>query len=470
MDEESSFIGRLLHKLFKITNNSPEIDVLVAVVDKLPYPTQCLSNEPHGFFKRAGFEGISVCVLNSEAAAPDLWSPREWPSERETMTIQQRCSLSFKFQPNAIASVMSRGLKHPRRLVSRELELPVANTLFQNGQTSTLFAERWKFTKSPESEPEILRIRKVLLPQQSIQMTGIYAATDLQSQFGLDIKLTSTTRSSIVADAMGNIIRKLQQGPGEIVPASKELEDVVSRLIETGEGVKKIDVWALVTPRESRITQPQSLPLDLHSRIERGSRLHRVLSGGGGWGIKAGLLALEPDSTYSRLEVKELSNFGEGQDVAMEKFQALGEVVKPGDLIEFFRFLDNEYYKLPPKITGKPGSWLIATDPSVSFGTVPSRMDDPSSTDEHSGQSRLPFQYIFIKNHFGMLSEHGMSFKVDTYSPDCLTSHAITEPLGPVVQTKLDPPYTMFTMKTGLRTSITRVLDKKNSAKEVSVK
>ena len=58
-------------------------------------------------------------------------------------------------------------------------------------------------------------------------------------------------------------------------------------------------------------------------------------------------------------------------------------------------------------------------------------------------ESKLPHEYLFIKGHFGMLSEHGMRVRIESQFPDAY-GYCGTEQWGTVVQTKLDTPYTLY--------------------------
>ncbi|KAI4127377.1 MAG: hypothetical protein LQ347_004629, partial [Umbilicaria vellea] len=151
---------------------------------------------------------------------------------------------------------------------------------------------------------------------------------------------------------MGNIIRRIQIGdtPEDIAPASKELEKSVSTYLQRVSPVKdRVAVWTLVTPREIWVDQPQSTRGKvLFSQIEKGARLHKVLSGGGGWGgAKDGLLSLDPHSTYKQSEQASLLLIPDDGDLEAEKLAMLGDVVKPGDVVQFF--IDLPIDRLMPK-------------------------------------------------------------------------------------------------------------------------
>ncbi len=427
--------------MFRYPERARRFDVLVAVIDKIPYPRGApLKGKAPDFSKISGFEGVSVTVLrSSKDSAPNLWSAREWKQERETMTVQQRCTLSFLIRPSNKGIAESTG----QRDALYSLQLPVANTLFNNGQTSTVFAERWDFSQKSTSKLRGLRTRKAFLPTQVLRLTSFDG-----DQLRLSTILQPITPPRIVAAAMGNIIRQVYPGsdsnPDGTAPASRELEEVISQNIETSQvPAPKSEIWALIIPRESTVTWPLVWPGHIQTLFENGSRLHKVLSGGGGWGPKEGLLALDPDPDYGNHEHEMEPDFGDGQNIAKEKSSAFDEIVKAGDAVTFFNLRSVDPSYIPEKPSENRSSWDFKIAPSFSLGTIPSKMDEvPDSILGPSG-TELPFDYVLIRNHFGMLSEHGMSLKIETHSSDDSGSFD-AEPLGTVVRTKIDAPYTVF--------------------------
>lgn len=446
MENDSTFIPSLFHRVFENAEiadgiSVDGIDVLVAVIDKLPYPNR---GEPRkgkngGFLKEAGFEGISVFTLESKAAAPDLWSDRVQTQAQETITIQQRCTLSFLVRTSP--KMNSEGaIQWPGQpWTSHLFQLPVANTLFHNGETSTLFAERWVFRafKTMEETAPVIRAictKRAVLPQQLLHLPHF------SPQLRLQTSLVPITSTKLVAAATGNIIRQLHHGPNidpkRTVPASRELEEVISRKIESNMNLpKKLDIWALVTPREKRISWPRVWPEQLQAFVESGSRIHKVLSGGGGWGPKEGLLALDPDSDYSGCGYEPVGDFGESR--------FFPETVKVGDAVTFFTTFPRSLPEVKEPLKASPLRQLEASTHSFCVGSLPSKMDEPVDSNCGSNESNLPHEYLFIKGHFGMLSEHGMSVRIESQCPDASKYYG-TEPLGAVVQTKLDTPFTSY--------------------------
>lgn len=438
LDEGSTFIPSLLRLAVETTKPWQDYDLLAAVIDRIPQARSITPYRLHGSHAadvdslprtrvEDGSEGISVAVLDSEAAAPDLWSPRKISNERETMTIQQRCTLSFALPPSPGVRTQISGKSVSQPLVERSLQLPVANTLFQNGKTSTLFAQRWNLQFSKESTSEHVFSKKVWLPQQVVEMGAVFGDEGMRLQFDHLVysHLVPITPARTITAAVGNIVRKISVGDvsTEAAPASEELERAISTAIQQGQiPAQQAGVWALIRPQKyaalDGATQTQGTVRDtIQYAILSGGRLHKVLSGGGGWGEKHGLLALDPDSNYNHHDQASEPSLRDDQDVEAEKREALGEVAKPGDIITFY------VYKSPsetePADLHIPVSWdsSQAAAATLIFGSLPSTMDaipeaDNTEANGH-GQSELSVE----ENHFGMLSEQGMSLEVTELFP-----------------------------------------------------
>ncbi len=430
---------------------SQEFHVLAAVVDRVPY-AKAKFPEPYAFHevqRRDGDEGISVCILDSKNAAPDLWNAQDQPRHTNTMSVQQRSTISFLLQISPKDTEVRVNEVPPQSVISRLVELPVANTLFRNGRTSTILAQRWVVTNISESKPELRLTEETSLPKQMLRLFDVVDRRSLKIGYRLSAPQAPITPPRIITAAMGNIIRTIQVSgsPENNVPASTELEKAVARASQTSEFPREIaGIWALVTPRENRISQPYvGSRGNLQEAIDSGSRLHKVLSGGGGWGSKQGLLALDPDSEYGKDREASQVMFGDGEDIEAEKIGALGEVVKPGDSVSFWAHLSHIVIEkgVPNKIP--PRSAKVITPPSICFGTVPSTMDlIPGSHVTDTEGTATPL-YTLIINHFGMLSEQGMSLRVSTIGPEDKSALG-AEKVGVVVQTKVDTPYSMITI------------------------
>ena len=452
LDDGINFVPSLYQHALENAKSWQVFDLVAAVVDRIPQTSSTASytnrnrhapDEHHSptVRKEDGCQGISVAVLDSEAATPDLWLPRATSSERERMTIQQRCTLSFSFHPShGVRTQIAENLAS-QPLVKRTLQLPVANTLFQNGKTSTLFAQRWEVKSDKESVPEYVSSKKTWLPQQTVDMSAVF--TDEGMRLHVDHHVNShlmpITPARTITAAVGNIVRKISgdDASGVAMPASEELERAISTAIQQGQiPAQQANVWALIRPQKyallDRTSKPQGTTRDtIGYAVLSGARLHKVLSGGGGWGEKHGLLALDPDSDYCHHDRAFEPSLGDDQDVEAEKREFIGEVAKPGDVIAFY------VYKSPSD--GNPADLLTpwvwspsqAATATLIFGSLPSTMDTMQEVDITDAGANAQTELKVEENHFGMLSEQGMSLEVIRLAHDkslLLTSTVVFVP------------------------------------------
>lgn len=165
--------------------------------------------------------------------------------------------------------------------------IPLANTLFETGDRSVSTHESVEIT----------------LPHTSLPVHSI--------------PFKPLTQPRKIAASVGNILQTLESSEGNL-PASFELEKAVSDLIKHQPDLKKpLDIFAY-------ITDSISLPGSIIDIIHTPARIHRVLSGGGGWGAKAGLLSLDPQD-----EGEAETEFHEGM------LRGEGSAVKPGEWVQF---------------------------------------------------------------------------------------------------------------------------------------
>jgi hypothetical protein len=290
--------------------------VLSAVVDGLPLPEA-------GEGKRSGTgvsEGFAVLQGYMDQLLPGLWEVRNQGGRQDG-----RAGLVFRVPGLAGNEVRDRG--------DMDVTVPVANTVFQNGRTSTLFAARWAgATWRDFTAVERLDTRSgvVRVPVEAGEGTGV------------TVPLLSITPLRTVKSALGNILKQFEV-EGKAVPASKELEDVVPKLLESrrrmglGEIRGPLNVWALVVPaRLAGNWRPDVLDvLDVQALLREGCRLHRVLSGGGGWGAKQGLLSLDPEAKFETTDDEDVESFERDFLAGQMGGSGGGSVVGPGDGVVF---------------------------------------------------------------------------------------------------------------------------------------
>lgn len=325
-----------------------------------------------------------------------------------------------------------------RSSTTKIFQLPVANTLFQNGLESTLYAQQWVMT---EKQP--LPAGRSRLPYQVLNLLEISNPYSGKAPFRIGTRLQQITSPRVIAASLGNIIRRLSSDEiGEdSVPASTELEASVPKWLASREStMEQVQVWALVIPQRLWSNQDLSGPVDLQRELEQGSRLHKVLSGGGGWGVKKGLLALDPDLEYYKAPDAGLETFDVGNNSeAHEEPQKFGEVVRPGDVVAFYAYDEPTLSKTRSAASAMKRSWHIHGAMSIGLGAVPSTMDRMPGAVGRVDMTDV--DYIFAENHFGMVSEQGMAMTSSTAGHDAESMSGVEAVIG-TVQTKLDVPYT----------------------------
>ncbi|KAM0720008.1 hypothetical protein Q7P37_004143 [Cladosporium fusiforme] len=456
-----------VYQRFQLPNVfAKSIESITAVVDRLPSSHE----EPEGA------EGMAYMFLRNPMPSEASDQTPLSPSAQKPGTLKFRVT-----RPQAETS-----------LADHDLQLPLAQTIFTTGMVSTLIRREYNHDN---------RIRELELHKEEYLESKTVAFPVLPALCGhtmLHAPLIPLTPFRHIDYVMGNIIRKLSSRPSwereppseprksfrqtiianpqdktQSMSASQELEQAVSKYFDALDlAPEPVSVWALIVPRaEDRpyidITytgvgvmligdnQPLSSSWHPDARsahemgkqvswsvrrvLENGGRLIKVLSGGGGWGKKAGLLSLDPDTEYSTRELRQDAgwefNFdgpddGTGAAVEAQQKQALGEIVKEGESIMFL---------LAPKQDNLGRSYKEAIskdllnehkpDLLLEFGAIPSSID---AIPERTQPGSEPATIQHYPWSFGMLSEGGM---------------AVTSPAkkGPkTYQSKFDVPYGRF--------------------------
>jgi hypothetical protein len=306
-------------------------------------------------------EGLSVLQAHSrENLLPQLWDRARSTTRRGSPDM--RSELVFSAPRVGEAALGTVGKEGPRTLVA----IPTANTVFVNGRASTMFALRWRGGERWEDMAVVERVdverQVVRVPRWPGRGTTMH------------LPLVPITVLREVNAGLGNIVREIECDEGS-VPASKELEEVIPRLLAAREarGLEELrgglSVWALVMPREMNYEADTDLELlrnpeavlaadfgkpevevDLNWLLEQGGRLHRVMSGGGGWGAKQGLLCLDPERSLSQTDEEDVESFE--RDLLNELFPGRrgggrgASVVGKGNRVMFF--VDRDTYPHRP--------------------------------------------------------------------------------------------------------------------------
>ncbi|KND95382.1 hypothetical protein TOPH_00377 [Tolypocladium ophioglossoides CBS 100239] len=362
--EDSKFVGRFA----KLLSGSADIDqfrVLCAVVDQVAPAL----GEP------GALHGISILRGHLDDTLPELWLPSPPKARDDADSVS---ALTFD-------------------LGGPWITLPLTRTTFQNNKTSTLLSSRFDMR---QASPRL--VQRIEKHSQRI-MISLNQPPRSTADLGLWAPLSPITRSRVVTESFGNIVRGIQVD-GKTEPASTELEDAVNTMFkhrsapETTQG--PMGVWAMITPQTDLAdleSAPDPTPILQGKPVSRdaievtaqylehsykfGGRLFQILSGGGGWGPKKGLLSIDPQRTHFTLsEEEEMARF-------MQTMNNSG-FAPTGSQIQFFIPA-----QAPPEDTSCSTSGIVF---GVPFGT------------ETAGGTGVPEKGYLVSGHFGALASQGV--------------------------------------------------------------
>lgn len=248
--ENEQFISEILEFIFPGCEDSSCIDALLAVVDGLPAGST-LSNSAN-----MTAEGFTFLPCTESRFLPGLWESQEVVSYGSG---GQKPTLTFTMEEPEF------GL---------HVDLPLANTLFRNGRSSTLLATKWR--KQEQSSSQYVKETQIERNSQTIFNPEI-----LSAWLTAEIPLTALTPPRRIVSGLGNIVRQIADADGLSISASKELEIAVDTRIQAMEVEKhNVAVWALVTPDEDSLSN--SANGDISNTLitcllfKQGASLHRV--------------------------------------------------------------------------------------------------------------------------------------------------------------------------------------------------
>ena len=438
---------------------------IVAVVDRLP--------RPNASARDGGSEGLAFVFSDDALDAPGIFNEQSDDQNKKirdiASSLQVRRSLTFDMVTRAHYEA-----KEGRASYSYSVQVPLANTIFQNGLPTTLIHSRYTLTQPSELRQVSLRH----LSNQSLRVPFFITdhehtnlalnTTPPPSNLELTAPLLPLTPARKVVACMGNIVRRLaadldapsHHPQDNTILASQELEESVQQYFKARDiSPQAVSVWALVLPSGNPLTSSKSMvdvlrPNNLARRWKSGThdwiesaihsplsllqqqvRLHKVLSGGGGWGKKAGLLSLDPESSYSPDEsTSQESDFFASMGSLDSKAEepAFRDIVSPGDYIQFYITPIASPTLEPEQASLVPTSYRQ----SAEFGTVPSTIDNmpQSSTSDSSTTSACEL----YENHFGALSEVGIALTISRHEDR-------QEPVA-LNATKIDVPFSRFSL------------------------
>ncbi|KAJ5468227.1 hypothetical protein N7475_005979 [Penicillium sp. IBT 31633x] len=346
-------------------------------------------------------EGLSLLVVEQSGVLA-----KAAPRRLIRSSASEETNLLFSVHTQEIG-LTSKGAAH-------EIGLRLANTIFVNGRETTLFGSRWLWDNA--SNAYIL--------DNAVELTSCAITTTSQAvDAQLDLPLHPVTERRRVITSMGNILRQLAKSTdatsSEPQPASSELEKELPRYIaEHNIMDQRVSVWALVENPDLEVSDPGSSTRDrLIQSLRQGGKLHRVMSGGGGWGKKQGLLSLDPEVSFSGTakqdELVALSRLFDphtthldtppsiDKGIAVDDLSMLSQVATAGDYIQFF--VSVEPTQTQSNNSRKPDSQEETV--SYHFGMVTDSME--LQTHETNEDSR---KIICVPRTFGALSEKAIAY------------------------------------------------------------
>ncbi|KAL2136027.1 hypothetical protein VTI74DRAFT_5763 [Chaetomium olivicolor] len=394
--DDDAFVAHMLQCLGRVSPRWPALTVLTAAVDQVPAYDRRIDD----FYSA---EGLSVLLGDPRRLLPGVWLT-EQAAEGDTTPP------SLEIRP---PSWFSRSLN---------VTVPLANTLFANGRPHTLTVSRWE---TASQEPYLPRVVKRLEKRtQTIALHRHDMGFKETSCTTVQPPLVAVTEPREIISGLGNILRQIKCD-SKPCPASAELESEIPLVYEwcksraneflsdttfgapvdgyaEGTSSGPIGVWALICPKEyvaedklelMSLLRKGAMSLNptvteeigrqaaksIQKLLYGGCQLRRVLSGGGGWGAKQGLLSLDPQIRLAPDEERDMESFigsFQGDDSARGP-------LAPGSYVQFFvempyptqktwqtpfpRRWDPEEFHKPTTVFGTP-----ATAPNLS-SVIPMR-------------------------------------------------------------------------------------------------
>ena len=398
-------------------NKTLETDVLAAVVDQIPLPsegTKTIWKDSDDAVPN-GMEGISISIDDSCFAASDLWLSDGISETLRDHTTDEAGVLSFYLQDEEL------DLRNQEPRVSCTYHLPLSNTTFRNGQASTLLAQRWRVVPTPTGT-ETICTREKALSHRQLRLPPL-------ARLRQNVVIQSRpwhylTPPCVVAKSAGNVVRRLAKNDSfdEIFPASEELEVAISSLLASEqEFPRHLGIWAQVTPKANRTERPY-VQNGIGRAVLRGDRLLKVLSGGGGWGEKKGLIALDPGSSFYPQSVD--------SDQSMD--MPFNPILQQGDMLRFIGICYSDPSHVIPSDVPDEKFIIVNAQRSLRFGSAFPLIEAPTI-----GAKVLDECILVVYNHFGALSDYGSSLSIDLHLKG--QTQFGCQSLGNIVTTKLPP-------------------------------
>lgn len=262
--ENDPFIPSLLKTVFPATVDAVEVETILGVVDGLAPPnTSDLDGDR--IIPKEGF-GVSI-ILRKQGEYQGERRPKQ-SSRDYRSTPTDSSSITVRVHDAIAAEPTKAAQKHT------DITVPLANTTFRNGRTSTLLEVLWERSSS-ESQFKQTKSREL----ESLTIPDTFSGKLFANSTSIPLEPITETRH--VASGLGNIVRTLTDSSGKEIPASSELEpSVVSYLSSRGLPEQTVGVWALVFPGDVYESDPSKWAKDYPTRvwdaIKHGASLHRV--------------------------------------------------------------------------------------------------------------------------------------------------------------------------------------------------
>ncbi|OTA93788.1 hypothetical protein M434DRAFT_395323 [Hypoxylon sp. CO27-5] len=420
--DDESFMSGLLKTLSKPSASghvSPEdVSVLCAVADGLT--PKRLFGEPQA--------GFSILYGSANNILPGLWDSSDFGSNVDQ---DREASVSFLSKPL------------PRDTRPLEIALPLANTVFQNGRRSTLFASRWQRDHNGS-------IARTLMQEKRAQTIRPHA--NVAGHAAPILPLLPLTPPRKVVAGLGNIVRQVEVD-GSPTPASKELEGLIPKVFDhrskqdASYSPGPIGVWCWVIPPQVVASQnlldlevfqtessQSEAELSLNSMsvfselISSGCRLHKILSGGGGWGLKQGLLSLDPETNHSPPDQDDIEMFIKAFQERDSPNPSEG-LVTPGSYLMFC---------IEPHCTEKEVGSSQQMIPTTVLGVAP-------NNDQELNPGGLSDKIEVVDDHFGVVSKTGLFLKALPHMTGINNANNSAEQPRPFT-TKVDFPGASFVL------------------------
>ena len=421
VNSENGFIpGKILPWLFKGAK-AGTVHMVSAVIDEIPYSSG--SSSLRG--SKSGSQGISIYSVPSRSEANRLRRILFSDLATETATASHR-SGAITFATHKYAG----SFDDYEYGTNYKVMLPLANTIFQNGKEFTLLGQIWKIETEENGLQQFSRLKSKDLLYKHIDLHPSEDHHNLQKMCYSNIVPLTPFRA--VSGCMGNVVSTFASSTGGgTTPASEELEKGLPIFLKDTRP-KHYEVWAQIVPRElwrpykKRTYQRGDLGMDFTAL---GHRFHRILSGGGGWGHRRGLIALEPDSGFDATP--------ENTDQEPELFDnPLPEVARARDRVRFVAVYTKN--NIPADKNARRHK-SVTINSTYTFGTIaqqqPAQNHNVPPSPLAKEDSNDKKACLTVRGSFGGQSLKGTSLWIDVDGPGIVSTN--------VVKTKL-PPHMYF--------------------------